>query len=351
MKDIEKLELCSLAIEVTRKCNMKPPCKHCFRGDAEPTELNTNAVDNLLGQVKSITELCFTGGEPLLNVSTMEYIFRTIRANNISLGRVSLVTNGLSVPDEFISLILDMERYIPKKRKDPCIEIGVSCDRYHTNNGGNRFFSMCNKAFQGKAIAVMKQMTGANPLRTGKAVELGVFETTTHRQMPDTAISISNDCRIETQLYLSAKGLLYTGSIATNTYRYIDSAPMICNMNVETDVVQAIRKYNYSRKKNNGVQAFDKTLAEEFTENVNLYIRMLEVVKNPLYNFSESDRMLAAKDLSEIVEIYNDYEDISMSAAMMIWLEDVAEKPFVTKAYNGRFAQIRAKALTELLKM
>lgn len=128
--------------------------------------------------------------------------------------------------------------------------------------------------------------------------------------------------------------------------RCIDSAPMICNLNAETDVLQAIKKYNNSRKPDDGVQSPDKTLAEAFTENVNLYSRMLVVGQNSLYYASERDWKFAAKDLNEIVEIYNDYEDISMSAEVMIWSESIAEKPFVTKAHNSRLAQIRARALT-----
>ena len=260
---------------------MQPPCTHCFRGDAEQIELNANVIDNLLSQVKSINELCFTGGEPMLSISSMQYIFRTIQANNIRLGRVSLVTNGLLVPKKFISLMLDMEEYISCKGEAPCIEIGVSCDRYHRNNNGDNFIAACNDAFRGKSIAVLKQMTGANPLRTGNAVGLGAFETTMHRQPldADLAIAITKDHCIKTQLYLSAKGVLYSGAVASNTYQYIDSVPAICNLHDETDVVQSIKVYN---KKYGSAQSrviSDKTLAEVFTENVNLYIRMLIVGK------------------------------------------------------------------------
>lgn len=331
---------------------MRPPCKHCFRGDAERVELNENAVDNLLNQVKSINELCFTGGEPMLSISSMQYIFRTIQVNNVRLGRVSLVTNGLLAPKKFISLMLDIEAYISRKGETPCIEIGVSCDRYHRNNNGDEFISACSEAFRGKSIAVLKQMTGANPLRTGKAEGLGAFETTIHRQPLDvaSAVEISNECRIETQLYLSAKGMLYTGAIATNTYQYIDNAPMICNMNDIVDLMQAVNAYNKGRTPAKRGTS-EKTLAEVFTENVNLYIRMLIVVQNPLYGFSESDRRLATKDLAEIGEIYNDYDDISISAAVMIWLDGIADKSFAADSHKGRFAQIREKALAELAQM
>lgn len=353
MTNNKKLIINSLALEITRKCNMQPPCKHCFRGDAEPTELNFIAIDNLLDQVKSIQELCFTGGEPMLNIEAMQHIFQVIQDNNITLKRVSLVTNGLSAPNKFISLMLSIEKYIHSTSNEPCIEIGVSCDRYHTNGNGEEFISICNNAFIGKSIAVLKQMTGANPLRTGKATELGLFETTKHRQPIDlgAAIDIANACHIKTQLYLSAKGILYTGAVATNTYQYIDSAPMICSLNDKVDIAQAIRAYNMERKPVVNEIVSDKTIAEVFAENVNFYIRMLITVQNPIYGFSKSDRQLATKDLTEIIAIYDRYKDINMSQAIMIWLDDDVQKPFFSKSHCSNFSFIRSKLLNELSQM
>lgn len=345
----EKIEVSNLGIEITRRCNMQPPCRHCFRGDAEPIDLNLWAVNNLLEQVTAIDYLCITGGEPMLNIPAMRAIFSAIQANNIRLGCISLVTNGLLLPQDFISLVIDMEKYISPKGHDPCIEIGVSWDRYHANDGGAKFIKACNDAFKGKRISVMKQMTGANPLRIGRAKELSFSETTKCEQLynADEPIIFKNR-RIETQLYLSAKGLLYSGSIATNTYQYIDHTWEICDLTEAVDIMQAVCSYNNGCTPSNGNLYPEKTLAEKFTENVNLYIRMLIVVQNPCYAFSNDDRNLAGKDLTEITDIYNAYERIDMSEAVMIWLE---QKPFCKTTHNSNFSHIRAKILDELTRM
>lgn len=34
---MEKIAVDVLSLEVTRRCNMQPPCAHCFRGKAQNT--------------------------------------------------------------------------------------------------------------------------------------------------------------------------------------------------------------------------------------------------------------------------------------------------------------------------
>ena len=56
----------NLAIEVTRKCNIK--CAHCLRGDSQNKDIDLKYIDILLDQVNYIGHFCPTGGEPSLNI-------------------------------------------------------------------------------------------------------------------------------------------------------------------------------------------------------------------------------------------------------------------------------------------
>lgn len=81
-----------LAIEVTRRCNMK--CSHCMRGPAENHTISKEVVDRLFDEVSTIGTLLLTGGEPFLEPEMIDYIFDAIIKRNIPIIRISVVTNG-----------------------------------------------------------------------------------------------------------------------------------------------------------------------------------------------------------------------------------------------------------------
>lgn len=55
-----------LAIEVTRRCNMK--CEHCLRGDAQNLDISTAVLSGIAKHIHPASVI-FTGGEPSLNFS------------------------------------------------------------------------------------------------------------------------------------------------------------------------------------------------------------------------------------------------------------------------------------------
>ena len=71
---LKKINIYSLSIEITRQCNMC--CIHCMRGDAENVNLDPNILNSFLKQVKDITTLTITGGEPSLVPEIMIKLLR-----------------------------------------------------------------------------------------------------------------------------------------------------------------------------------------------------------------------------------------------------------------------------------
>ena len=63
--DLRKLNVRSLAIETTRRCNMQ--CEHCMRGDAQNKDMSMETLDRLFRRLGRIIEIVPTGGEPALN--------------------------------------------------------------------------------------------------------------------------------------------------------------------------------------------------------------------------------------------------------------------------------------------
>ena len=54
-----------LAIEVTRRCNMK--CNHCLRGDAQNLDISTAVLSGIAKHIHPASVI-FTGGEPSLKI-------------------------------------------------------------------------------------------------------------------------------------------------------------------------------------------------------------------------------------------------------------------------------------------
>jgi len=116
----------SLAIEITRRCNMQ--CEHCMRGEAQNKDISFEVIDRLLENTKAIGTLTLTGGEPSLNVPAIEYIAKRIEELDIELGAAFIVTNGKEVPNEFLLACLKLFVLADKKELNG---IALSQDMFH----------------------------------------------------------------------------------------------------------------------------------------------------------------------------------------------------------------------------
>jgi hypothetical protein len=121
---MNKISLPKISIEVTRKCNLK--CIHCCRGDAENLNIAYKHIDSLLLQVFSISHLTFTGGEPSLNVPAIQYFADECKRLDIGLGFVAIITNGITIKQDFIDVCMDLHRMARK------VSVCVSNDKYHS---------------------------------------------------------------------------------------------------------------------------------------------------------------------------------------------------------------------------
>lgn len=89
-----KFILHDLAIETTRRCNMK--CEHCMRGESQNIDAPKEIIDLILNndEIKRIDHICFSGGEPTLNSNIIIYAINKIIAENIDVLEIVMVTNG-----------------------------------------------------------------------------------------------------------------------------------------------------------------------------------------------------------------------------------------------------------------
>ena len=88
-------------IEVTRECNLR--CKHCLNnsGSKMKNELNKEEIENLIRNLSKagVSEIRFTGGEPLLNENIYDYIKLCTKLGLST----SIGTNGTLIDDVVIT--------------------------------------------------------------------------------------------------------------------------------------------------------------------------------------------------------------------------------------------------------
>lgn len=109
-KDIIKLPFRSMALEITRKCNMK--CPHCMRGKPQNQVLNKKVIDKFLDEIGTVQNLLLTGGEPFLEPEIIEYLVDEIVKRKSRILTFSCVTNGSICNDKIINSFNKLSDYI-----------------------------------------------------------------------------------------------------------------------------------------------------------------------------------------------------------------------------------------------
>lgn len=166
------LDLMSLAIEVTRRCNMA--CAHCLRGKAQTIDIEIDKLGAFLKNVNSITTIVFTGGEPTLNVYAIEETLRICKEMNVPVMSFYVVTNGKRVTDRFLHAMLDWSLYCTE-HNPYCNEyengVVVSQDMFHEpiDEANIRKLKTLSAYREGEKTVDWKSVP---PLRLGRAREL-----------------------------------------------------------------------------------------------------------------------------------------------------------------------------------
>lgn len=125
-----KIVFDSLVLEVTRRCNMA--CAHCLRGPAKNKDMAFEGIEPLLAITDSIYSLTFSGGEPTLNVPLIKQVLQYVKQQRIPVNSFYVVTNGKSVPEEFLTACLDWYAYTREcDTYDNVSGIALSLDKYH----------------------------------------------------------------------------------------------------------------------------------------------------------------------------------------------------------------------------
>lgn len=133
LSEFNMLILDHLIFEVTRKCTQQ--CKHCMCGPMQNINIDKKIIDAFFSQIEYfdhvyIGELFFTGGEPLLNTESINYILDKISSSvpTIEVNHFGMKTNGMVYNEKVKNTLYRL--YEISEKKENCW-LTCSLDQFH----------------------------------------------------------------------------------------------------------------------------------------------------------------------------------------------------------------------------
>lgn len=197
------MEIQSLLIEVTRKCNMA--CNHCLRGEQENKDVSYMDIGLLLDQLTYIGQVTFTGGEPSLNVSAIEFFLTEVKRRDIRIGFFYIATNGKKISVDFVMVCLKLYSYCDEK--DMCT-VHVSNDIYHQNEGSYNTELLDGLSFFRRKYEEEGKYLNGYLINEGNALLNGIGTRNLRNTLKD--IKTREDFQ-NTEIYLNCNGEIVVG--------------------------------------------------------------------------------------------------------------------------------------------
>ena len=200
-----KINVDEMMLEVTQRCNMS--CAHCLRGEANNVDMTEEIVNKALQDVESIGSLCFSGGEPSLNIPIIEYTLQYCKEHDIMVDSFFVATNGKKVTLEFLMAMIKWYAYVDEcgGEVDMC-ELALSSDIFHEDIdprnksllGALGFFSSESKNTDFDSVYLINE---------GRAKDLGPgWKKRTPHYYGLSGEVFEHRISVESMLYISAKG-------------------------------------------------------------------------------------------------------------------------------------------------
>lgn len=90
--DNRKYSYGGFELELTRRCNKA--CDHCANGEAQDITMSREIIDKLFDNVSDCEQITITGGEPTLELNTLDYLIDRIIASDWNTEIIQVTTNG-----------------------------------------------------------------------------------------------------------------------------------------------------------------------------------------------------------------------------------------------------------------
>lgn len=146
----------NLGIIITEKCNLN--CAHCFRGDKQCRDISFEVIDAIFDQVKALDILNICGGEPMMAVGKLSYLFKKIIEKKILVRVICITVNGTIYNAKLMEMCQRMNDYIKKSFPDGGVGIYVSFDKYHLEELKKRGISFQKEIFKSPCYVGVREL-------------------------------------------------------------------------------------------------------------------------------------------------------------------------------------------------
>lgn len=128
----------TLAIEITRKCNLK--CFHCMRGEQQNLSMSKAIIDRIFKCIPDCEHVAFTGGEPLLEIDLIDYFLDSAVKNNWNIKDIQITTNA-TIKDK---KIIDIYKHFCNSTGG-CALLRISDDDFHNKENSKAAYEYYKK--------------------------------------------------------------------------------------------------------------------------------------------------------------------------------------------------------------
>lgn len=257
----------SVAIEVTRRCNMA--CAHCLRGEPQNMDIAPEAIDHFAMNATGINFIEFTGGEPTLNVPAILHTLTACKQYKIPVRQIRITTNGLLHSVELADVLKLWAEYIrPEWRYEGLLPVvlDISKDRYHVGvdpSEAERFYwyALYDNNLHGPCATIGYSTAGEHPSAWGRGKDLpealrlmkplsemphsiALWEYGKPCECPepqDVNAPTDGETVVCCTLFLQANGDVVR---AHQLISYDNTDEVVINLNTKGDMLSAIRQYN-----------------------------------------------------------------------------------------------------------
>lgn len=301
---MQKITWDMISLELTRKCQIK--CRHCYKGDAQNETMSLETIDNLLKRTEIIGTLHLSGGEPTMALDQMDFIADKMFEYGIPLFNLMVITNGYDKPERFMEIIKKFYRIIEISSKfekgydvQKSVCIGVSCDRYHMEQGYNPMAAVKYYRHKlGKYATVFPNYDGDLPFPDGRAKDLQeAFNVNlNYKKMPQRVEyltvdhkpmcphGLNYDLLHEDQIYIvcdlsvSVYGDIRQYSEQDTGYLLTDNRPKICNINTTSDIIADLEAFNRGKISCLDKMKLEKKEMNSFSTRLKCDLEMIRVI-------------------------------------------------------------------------
>ena len=196
------MRLCEVIVNITRRCDMA--CRMCIRGDPQNVDIDERIFPKLFEEATWIRRLCFTGGEPSMNLKALRQVVGLMEEGKCEVGSVFTIMNGKKFEEEFCTLF---QRMVELCTDNGMTEMVIGTSEYHEDAPGiGRYMEWKRIHDVGwmhwRAIGV-----GNWVVNTGRAKQLGLGQREVSDQASGPFTYWSGEVR---RLFLTCEGEVCT---------------------------------------------------------------------------------------------------------------------------------------------